>query len=342
MSKTLTIKPSRFSELAQALIVAREPFLVLGSPGIGKSDLVNQATASVGYDFVTDFPPVKEPTDYNGLPFAWSDEQGGRHADFLPLGNLATILNTTTPTVYFLDEIGKATKATQNAVAQVMLSRSVNGRQIPDYVSFVCASNRKQDKAGEQGMPTHFTDRFSTVLTLEPDVEDWCKWALTDGKLPMELIQFIRFRPELLNKFDPDLAKDMVKSPTPRTVASVGRLMLAGLTDLNVIAGSAGEPFAIELLNFLKIYKNLPSVDSILMDPDRADIPTSPDVQFALIGALAAAASTNNIERILKYTDRLPIELSVSCAKSAAYRNPIINTSPGFIKWQIGHGEMLS
>src|SRR5262249_15910073 len=150
-------------------------------------------------------PVVLDPTDAKGLP--WPDK-GGKTANFLPFGDLARALNATEPLVWMLDDLGQAMPATQASFMQLILPRTVNGHSLPDFGTFVAATNRRTDRAGVQGILEPVKSRF-TIVELNTDLDDWCAWACEEdlvtgeSRMPPELISFLRFRKDLLHQFNP-------------------------------------------------------------------------------------------------------------------------------------------
>ena len=61
-------------------------------------------------------------------------------------------------------------------------------------------------------MPRPLRNRF-VHLDLEPDLDDWCRWAVKAQVSP-EIIAFLRFKPELLHTVD--ATSDANAWPTPR------------------------------------------------------------------------------------------------------------------------------
>jgi hypothetical protein len=167
------------------------------------------------------------------------------------------------------------------------------------------------------------------------------KWALSRD-LPTELIAFIRFRPELLHDFKP--TNDMINSPCPRTVASVGQMMKKGLPhelEYPLIAGAAGEGFATEFMAFLNIYRNLPNPDLIILSPDTVEVPEDPSTLYALSGALVKKAGPQNFTNIIKYVNRMPAEFSVLTVKDAVNRDKSLTNTRSFIEWAVEHSDVL-
>ena len=332
------MKATQLSTFLQFAIKNNFPVLIKGKPGIGKSDIIEQACIDANADLIISHPVVSDPTDFKGLPYA--DKKGEAH--FLPFGDLKKLINATLPTVFFLDDLGQAPAAVQAACMQLILARRVNGHKVADCVTFIAATNRKEDKAAVSGLLEPVKSRFASIIELEVDTNDWCKWALGKGNMPTELVAFIRFRPELLEQFTP--TKDIINSPSPRTVHYIGKMQNAGIEkelQYEVFKGAAGEGFAAEYTAFLDIYRNLPNIDQIFLAPDTAAVPTEPAVMYAVSGAIASRINKTNAENAFKYIGRLPEEIGIACVKDAVIRNVEITESRGYVKWATDNGNLI-
>lgn len=295
--------PSQLTAFLAQAIAARLPALIVGPPGVGKSDLVALAAQMSGYRLILSHPAVSDPTDAKGLPWV---AKGAETATFLPFGELAEAIHATQPTVWFLDDLGQAPPAVQASFMQLLLARRVNGHALPECVTFVAATNRRTDRAGVSGILEPVKSRFAAIVELEPDLDEWCQWALAQDFVPPELVAFLRFRPELLCKFVP--SADLVNCPLPRTWAHAAKLLGLKLSDAvqaHALAGAVGEGAATELLAFLKLYRELPNIDAILIDPDGPPIPQQPAPLYAVATALATKANAANFARVARYTQRL-------------------------------------
>ncbi|MPW11773.1 ATP-binding protein, partial [Paraburkholderia sp. CNPSo 3155] len=202
----MKVSASQLRELLITYIPARLPVLVTGAPGIGKSDIVAQAAQETGHDLLISHPVVEDPTDSKGLPFP-----DGNVARFLPFGDLERALRATTPLLWFLDDLGQASPAVQAAKMQLLLARRIGEHALPDCVTFVAATNRRNDNAGVSGILDPVISRFATVVELEPSIADWTDWAARTG-VPAELIAFLRFRPDLLSV--KKTARDIENAPS--------------------------------------------------------------------------------------------------------------------------------
>jgi hypothetical protein len=340
LSNIVTVKPSQLKRILIHAIQNRKSLCIIGKPGIGKTDLVNQACIETDSNIILDYPAVSDPTDYKGLPMPDPD---GKTAHFRPFGNLRKLIDAKKSTVFFEDEIGQAPDSVQKALMHLNLARTVNGEKISDLVTIISATNRRQDNAGVTGLLETVKSRFDSLIHLEPDLDDWVKWALTEG-LPVELIAHNRYRPEYITMSNWKPIPDMVNTPSPRTIAKIGYWMLStppSDLEYSIYSGCAGQAYTADLLGFIKIFKSLPSIDLILMNPDKEKVPSEPATLYAVCGALTGKASTQTIGQIIKYANRLPAEFSVMLVRDIVTKDKALVNTKAFIDWSVKHSNVL-
>jgi hypothetical protein len=338
------MKPSQLATFLASAFAEHLPVLITGMPGVGKSDVVAQATRAADAEFLLSHPAVADPTDAKGLP--WPDKDG-KSATFLPFGELHQAMHAKRETVWFLDDLGQAQPAVQASYMQLLLARRVNGHALPDNVTFVAATNRRTDRAGVSGILEPVKSRFAAIVELTPDLDDWCVWAFAQGYIPAELIAFLRFRPELLCKFEP--TADLTNCPVPRTWMHAGKILnlqLPAAIEGQALAGAVGAGAATELLAFLQMYRQLPNIDGILLDPDAQDIPTQPNVLYAVITGLGVKANEQNIGRVARYAETLHEEAHGEFAalllRDATRRDPELMNTPEFARLVSGElGQLI-
>lgn len=254
-------------------------------------------------------------------------------------------------TVYNLEVENSHTYTAHNAVVhncmQLLLARRVNGHVLPDCVTFVAATNRRTDRAGVSGILEPVKSRFATIVELQPTLDDWCHWALGNG-LPVELVAFLRFRPDLLHAFS--ASADLTNSPSPRTWHSVAKLMKIGLPkelEYPAFAGAVGEGAATELVAFLRVFRELPNIDAILLNPDSQEVPSQPSVLYATSASLASRANETNFGRVARYCERMLDagfgEFGAMLIRDAQRITPAITNSPAFVTAMCGSlGKLIS
>lgn len=327
------MSPKQLKNVLLQVVPANLSILIKGAPGIGKSDIVAQVAKELKMELIICHPVVSDPTDYKGMP-ALVDGK----AEFLPFGNLRSLIEAKKPTICFLDDLGQAPACVQAAVMQLLLVHEINGVPISKKVTFLAATNRRQDRAGVTGILEPVKSRFASIIELDADVDEWIEWAI-ENELPAELIGFIHFRPSLLNQGE--ATQDIVNHPCPRTIAAVGKLIKAGITSTEVFAGAIGAGAAAELSGFLKIYKNLPSIAAILLDPEGTEVPFEPAAQYAVVSALVEKSTVDNIGNIIKYAEKLPIDFSVLLVRDMLRKNKKIASTKAFISWATKHQDVL-
>jgi hypothetical protein len=335
--------PAMFGRAANFMMKIGEPLLVIGSPGQGKSTIIEDQCKELGYDILITHPVVEEPIDYKGFPFTWKDDDGKTHAAFVPYGHMMKLVEAERPIVHFADDAGQAPKAVQAAYMQWILGRQINDVPISEHVRFVAASNRKQDKAGVQAFLEPLKDRFTSVIELITSMEDWVAWAIP-AKVPFEVISYVRYVPQILEEWEP--TSDFSRTATPRGICQVGKMLEAGCPkelQLKLFAGAIGSARAQEFIGFLRIFTEIPDPDDILLNPTKADIPKDPGHLYALCGALAARATPNNIERLITYADRFDREeFNVLMVRDAIARDrKKLCKTPAFTQWVSNHQDVL-
>jgi len=339
----LALKPSDLGQALRALIKTREPALIVGAPGCGKTEVVNESAKAEGSGCLTIHPVLGDPTDGKGLPFAFADKD---YAVFLPFEDAYQIINSTDPLVVFLDDLGQAPAAVQASWMQPVLNRQMAGHKIPDHVTFMAATNRRTDKAGVTGILEPVKGRFS-ILHVRSDLDDFClnlfERGVSEYKLSEEAITqgcaFLRMREPLLNAFTP--TADMINTPTERGWVWAFKHTMHGLPkhiEQALIAGRVGAGAATEFMGFLQIWRNMPSLDAIFANPRTAPIPRRDELSaiYAVAVGLAHRANPQNFDKIKTYAERMEKdnlgEFAVLMVKEAIKRDEKIGTTRPWIE----------
>ena len=308
------------------------PCFVWGSPGIGKSDIIRQVAAEEGVDLIDWRAPLHDPTDLMGIPHVEGDTCKWTVPDFLPRSGKG---------IFFMDEFPNAVPLMQVACLQLVLDRRIGNYKLPDGWVVVAAGNRDTDRAYVNRLSTAQGSRFAHVQKIEVNLECWVEWALGHNIRP-EVIAFLRWRPDLLNAFDP--SRNDNAYPCPRTWAMLSKLLdqaPAPDYEFEAISGIVGEGAATEFLGFLRIYRDLPDIDNIIANPTTSDVPKDVNVLYALCGALSRKVTAQNAQAALAYAGRLQGEFSVLLVKDIVRLQPDLLKSKAFITWGLEHQDIL-
>ena len=311
---------------------------IIGKPGGGKSTLARDIVSELGIapERITEFnPSLRDPVDIMGLP-----KTDGECSKWVPPAEFFRIRDdgTDQPCALILEELSDAPIPMQNPLCRVILDRYAGELKLHPKLHIIATGNRTEDKSGATRMSTKLGNRMQT-LTFDENLDDWCSWAL-DNNIAVEMIQFLRFRPNLLSDFDPN----RTINPTPRSWAMANEVDPALTSDLYFanISGCVGEGAAAEYTGFKRIFENLPDVDGILMNPAKAAVPDDMPVLFALTGALAHRVSKDNFDRVCEYIGRMPPEFQVMCVLDSKKLKPEIVNTKAFVQWAVKNANVLS
>ena len=125
-------------------------------------------------------------------------------------------------------------------------------------------------------MPRPLRNRF-VHLDLEPDFDDWCRVG-SEGRIRPEIIAFCVSSRNCCTTAD--ATSDANAWPTPRSWEMASSVLPAsphGRTavshreparfEAQLLEGTMGPAAASELVAFLRLFRQLPSIDEILLNP---------------------------------------------------------------------------
>jgi len=331
----LKLKPSQLRTLLLALIPARKRVLVVGGPGTGKTSIVRQVADELDADVLLSTPSTEDPTEPKGFP--WANEKDAT-AHFKPFGNLARALAATKLTIWFLDDFGQALPGVQSGYMPLLQGRTADGQELPECVVFVAATNRRADRAGVGGLLEPVKSRFDTIVELVPELDETCQWMIGQQDIAPEVVAYLRWQPDALNQFNP--TADLENSPVPRTWEHAGRILSLKIADKAVeaaaVCGAIGDGQGGQLLAFVEMFRQLPSVDGILVDPDSAIVPTQVNVLYAVSTAVASRVTEKNFGRAARYAARLEDaghgDFAALLIRDVIRRKPALQQTPEFVK----------
>lgn len=328
------MRASAISGALRVLVTARQPVFIWGGPGVGKSAIVGQLAEKLNVRLQDVRALLLDPVDLRGLPFLASDGRSKwATPEFLPQSGTG---------ILFLDELNAAPAMVQASCYQLVLDRKLGEYTLPDGWAIIAAGNRDSDRGATTRMPTPLRNRF-VHLEFEVDVQEWSEWAIQAGIRP-EVIAFLRFRPELLGAFD----RDANAFPSPRSWEFVSRILdsIGPQSDPSieheVIAGAVGTGAATEFSGFLRMFRELPNIDAILLNPLQEPVPEIAAAQYAVASALARCASDTNFDRVCLYLNRLPTEFRVLCVRDATLREPNIRCTASYVKFAVENHHTIA
>jgi len=331
----LDITPKDASEGLKRLFKADKVPMLVGSPGIGKSDIINDLAKSVNVE-VRDLRLAQaDPTDLLGFPIV--DKAGIRMKyappSLFPLKGIDKIPEGKNGWLIFLDEMNSATPNLQSAAYKVVLDRMVGEYELHPNTWIVCAGNKKTDKAVVNKLSTAMQSRL-IHMNLSVSHKDWLEWANTNG-IDHRVISFIKFRPERLHTFDPNHSDDTFACP--RTWSFLSDIIASredfDYTDYVLMSGTVGQGPATEFKAYCEIYESLPTIEDMLQNPHGIQMPDEPDKQYALTTLVSHNMNEQNITQLLVVVNKLPPEMQLLTLKDVYSKTPALKGHQLILDW---------
>ena len=333
----MQVKISQAISMISGFIKVKLVPMIEGSPGTGKSDIVHQIAKHYNLKVIDLRLSQCDPTDCLGFPRIKGDRAGYAPMETFPIEG-DTIPEGYEGWLLFLDEFNSAKESVQAAAYKLVLDRMVGNYNLHPRLVIVCAGNKETDNAIVQPMSTALQSRL-VHLELIVDHKEWVNWAAEHG-IDHRITSYINFKPGNLYSFMPDHTDKTYAAP--RTWEFANRVLKVVDLDhpdlLPMLAGTVSEGVAREFVEFCRIYKDLPKISSILASPTLVPVPDEPSICFAIVGAIAHNINKSNIEKLMLYINRLPLEFQVTCLKESIRRNPEIKGHPTIIKWAAATG----
>lgn len=232
----------------------------------------------------------------------------------------------------FFDELTSALPAVQAASYKIILDRMVGQHKLNHNVVIAAAGNTLEDNAIVHEMSTALQSRLIHI-NMVSDVDIW----LNDFAIPHDfdhrITSFIKNDPDMLYSFNPD--HDDQTYPCNRTWEFMNKLFKdreITYNDVPLAAGTIGEGAARTFIGFCQIYKDLITIEDILRNP-MIHIPEEKSVLFALTGVIANRTTLENIDKLMQFVNRLPIEFQIITLREMIARNKKITQSNAVSQW---------
>lgn len=334
-----TVTPKTVKPLMIPVLMSGLCPMLTSSPGIGKSSIAAEICRDFNLLMVDIRLSTVDPTDLTG--FISPNMETGR-ADYLPPSMFPIEGMDEVPKGYDgwlinFDEITAAPPAIQAAAYKVILDKLVGDKKIHPRALMMAAGNGVKDNAVASRMSTALQSRM-VHFELVVNSKEWIEHAI-EKKFDSRTIAYVEHRPEVLSSFDPKhvdktfccprtmefLSKILKKLPQGKPAHDYGYMPL--------YAGVVGEGIGTEFRAFLEIYKDLVRFEDIVNNPRNAPLPDEPSAMFAIAGVIGEQTEKDNINAVMQYVERMPVEHQVSAIKKIGANKPELKTSQAFINW---------
>jgi hypothetical protein len=338
MEITTRQAPELISDVLRAGLV---PFLG-SSPGCGKSDIARAVAKAFNLKFIDIRLSQSDPTDLNGFPTINEDRS---KASYVPM-DIFPIKGDAIPEGYdgwliLFDELPSAPLSVQAASYKILLDKQVGQNELHPNVAMMAAGNLATDKAIVNRMSTALQSRM-IHFKLVVDYKAWLEWAADNG-IDYRLIAFINYMPDALHKFDPNHSDSTFSCP--RTIEFASKLIeplnIIPDTKLPLLAGALGEGVAREFHGFVKIMETLPELKHIINNPMGTKLPDEPSIFYAFTGLIARGLNEHNIEKLMQFIVRMPIEFQIITLSTFLKKNLHLSSLPAVSTWITRNSQSL-
>lgn len=242
-NQPIKITPAKFKEKLKTIVEAYKnsskniPIFVIGPPGVGKTEIVNEVGKEYDLEIHTYIASTMDPTEVIGLPFR---DRGKEYVVWYPDREFVQP-NSAKNHLYFFDELNMAPPSTQAAFYRLILEGRVGNIDISDALR-IGAGNRLGDFEYVQRLGLPMATRFQIYL-LQPSMSEWMDWAMKNDINPF-IMKYVSMLDTTLdcdprwfciNSVTPSLAR-----ATPRSWVRLSKLLDIGLDGKDDIYGSLG------------------------------------------------------------------------------------------------------
>lgn len=325
------VSPSQLKEVIRLSFSTKQPIMVWGAPGIGKSDIISSVAHEVENTLLIDVRlTLWSETDLKGFPRYCSktDTMVWASPSELPNAEMAGRYNRI---VIFLDELPQASPSVQAAAYQLILGRRLGQYVLPDNVYIIAAGNRDVDRGLFHKMSPALSSRFMHY-ELSVSHEDFLTWAISVDFCPVTLA-FLQWSKESLFQYVPK--KSGLTFGVPRTWAMVSKIMMTGIKNEEIIRkaceAAVGTCLASMFLKFRAESSNLPNPEDVLSGKvaltEKMELSLQHAMSIGMLRALQTAYKKSDAlfaEKVRNYlrniTAAFDIELVVSSIQTALVR----------------------
>ena len=245
--------------------VHQRPVLLLGAPGIGKTQIMEQAARECGVALVAYTITHHTRQSAIGLPFISKKEYGGREystTEYTMSEIVASIYNCMTETgldegILFIDEINCVSETLAPAMLQFLQCKSFGNHEIPKGWVIVAAGNPPEYNKSVREFDVVTLDRVKKIM-VEPDYQVWREYAYKENMHPA-ILSYLELRNNCFYRMETTI--DGKQFATPRGWEDLSRMMEVceqlgkDITESLVIQYIQHERIAKEFAEYYELYQ---------------------------------------------------------------------------------------
>ena len=209
--------------------VHQRPVLLLGAPGIGKTQIMEQAARECGVALVAYTITHHTRQSAIGLPFISKKEYGGKEysaTEYTMSEIVASVYECMRATglkegILFIDEINCVSETLAPAMLQFLQCKTFGNHEIPEGWVIVAAGNPPEYNKSVRDFDVVTLDRVKKI-TVEPDYRVWKEYAYKENIHPA-ILSYLELRNNCFYQMETTI--DGKQFATPRGWEDLSRLM---------------------------------------------------------------------------------------------------------------------
>ena len=209
--------------------VHQRPVLLLGAPGIGKTQIMEQAARECGVALVAYTITHHTRQSAIGLPFISKKEYGGKEysaTEYTMSEIVASVYERMRATglkegILFIDEINCVSETLAPAMLQFLQCKTFGNHEIPEGWVIVAAGNPPEYNKSVRDFDVVTLDRVKKI-TVEPDYRVWKEYAYKENIHPA-ILSYLELRNNCFYQMETTI--DGKQFATPRGWEDLSRLM---------------------------------------------------------------------------------------------------------------------
>jgi energy-coupling factor transporter ATP-binding protein EcfA2 len=340
-----------------ATVGSKRTVLAQGHMGSGKSSMLHMLGDKLPKHRKVYFDATTKDLGDIMIPSMQSIERDGC-VRMIPHEELG--LHIDGPIILMLDEYGKANPAVKNAMLRLMLERKVGSYSLhPDSVVFA-TTNLGSEGVGDI-LPPHARNRMTVVQIKKTNNMDLIEYGINNN-WDHSLLGWVKDNPHLMASFE-DI-KDPSENPyifdprAQRAAFVTGRSLEAasdilkvreGFDDITLTAalmGTIGDRGAMDLMAFVSLSDQLPTLQSIKDSPLTAKVPDSAAAICMVVYRTMSALDKDWINKWMDYLPRLDTEAQAMFANGVRAKNyskqSMVMTNKKFTEWAMKNNHLYT
>jgi hypothetical protein len=359
-NQAVNMYASSLDQIAQLIgaVGNKRTVLVQGHMGTGKSSMLKTLAKMFPDHTPCYFDCTTKDLGDLMLPRIAGVEQGAACVSFAPNEELGVHLNK--PIILMIDEYGKANPSVKLALLRPMLERQIGSYKLhPDSIVFA-TTNLGGEGVGDL-IPPHGRNRITVVTSRKPTNMEWIEWGI-NNEIDHSLLGWCKDNPQLFNTFDDHPNPDdnpyiyhpkQVRAAfvTPRSLEAASDILkvrdrMDDQTVTGALMGTIGDRGAMDLMAFVRMADQLPSLESIRKTPETAKVPTSAAAVCMVVYRTLAAMDRELLNPWMIYMDRLDKEaqgMFANGVRSPKYgKQAMVMTNTAFTQWARNNGYLFA